>query len=160
MATKLKVLLQRVEAKDYQDIAALIKAGVSLERGLAAAREMFGHSFQPSESLKALVYFEGGDLDSLTHTNREILIKAVNAVRKLPKVKIMGRDLWAYPAPVWPPEKIRSWQLRGTAIMWVNKPRRKSVRPGFPTGRLSSSPSPLVVYSILHVWWATRMSPS
>jgi hypothetical protein len=55
MATKLKVLLQRVEAKDYQDIAALIKAGVSLERGLAAARELYGHRFQPSESLKTLV---------------------------------------------------------------------------------------------------------
>ncbi len=56
MATKLKVLLQRVEAKDYQDIAALIKAGVSLGRGLAAARTMYGHNFQPSESLKAIAY--------------------------------------------------------------------------------------------------------
>jgi hypothetical protein len=55
MATKLKVLLQHVEANDYQDIAALIKAGVSLERGLAAACELYGHRFQPSESLKTLV---------------------------------------------------------------------------------------------------------
>ena len=93
MATKLKVLLQRVEAKDYQDIAALIKAGVSLEGGLAAARAMYGHNFQPSESLKALVYFAGGDLDSLARPERETLIKAVKAVRKLPTVKILAHNL-------------------------------------------------------------------
>lgn len=98
VSTKLKVLLQRVEAKDYQDIAALIKAGVSLEAGLAAAREMFSHSFQPSESLKALVYFEGGDLDSLARSERETLIKAVNVVRKLPTVKILAHGLSAYSA--------------------------------------------------------------
>ena len=93
MATKLKVLLQRVEAKDYQDIAALIKAGVSLEKGLAAARAMYGYNFQPSESLKALVYFQGGDLDSLLRPERETLIKAVRAVRKLPTVKIVAHRL-------------------------------------------------------------------
>lgn len=93
IATKLKVLLQRVEAKDYQDIAALIKAGVSLERGLAAARAMYGYNFQPSESLKALVYFQGGDLDSLPRPEREVLIKAVKAVRKLPTVKIVAHRL-------------------------------------------------------------------
>lgn len=93
MATKLKVLLQRVEAKDYQDIAALIKAGVRLDRGLAAAREMYGHRFQPSECLKALVYFEGGDLNTLARPERETLIQAVNAVRELPTVKIMAHRL-------------------------------------------------------------------
>jgi hypothetical protein len=105
MATKLKVLLQRVEAKDYQDIAALIKAGVSLERGLAAARAMYGYNFQPSESLKALVYFAGGDLDSLARPERETLIKAVRAVRKLPTVKILARNLSAYPPMGHSPEK-------------------------------------------------------
>src|SRR5207248_6579930 len=34
LATKLKVMLQRVEAKDYMDIATLISAGVSLARAL------------------------------------------------------------------------------------------------------------------------------
>lgn len=96
MATKLKVLLQRVEAKDYQDVAALIKAGVSLERWLAAARTMYGYNFQPNESLKALVYFQGGDLDSLPRPEREALIKAVKAVRKLPTVKIVAHRLSRY----------------------------------------------------------------
>ena len=65
MATKLKVLLQRIEAKDYKDIAAMLEAGVSLARGLAGASQMYKGAFQSSESLKALVYFEGGDLDLL-----------------------------------------------------------------------------------------------
>ena len=32
MATKLKVILQRAESKDYRDIAAMLQAGVSLSR--------------------------------------------------------------------------------------------------------------------------------
>lgn len=66
MATKLKVLLQRAEAKDYRDVAAMIDAGANLGRGLAAARRLFGPNFQPSESLKALSYFGDGDLHTLT----------------------------------------------------------------------------------------------
>jgi Nucleotidyl transferase AbiEii toxin, Type IV TA system len=62
LATKLKVILQRAEAKDYIDIVALIGANIDLAKGLAIAREMFAPSFQPSESLKALSYFKDGDL--------------------------------------------------------------------------------------------------
>jgi hypothetical protein len=93
MATKAKVLLQRVEAKDYRDIAAMIRAGVSLSKGLAATRELYGPNFQPSESLKALVYFEGGDLDTLTQDERTTLIEAVSAVRDLPRVEIVASTL-------------------------------------------------------------------
>src|SRR5690606_9691865 len=56
MATKVKVVLQRAEAKDCRDIAAMLGAGGSLVQGLASARLLFGPNFQPSESLKALVY--------------------------------------------------------------------------------------------------------
>jgi hypothetical protein len=93
MATKVKVILQRIEAKDYRDIAAMVKAGVSLSKGLSAAREMYGHSFQPSESLKAMVYFEGGDLLTLTQSEKEALIAAATAVRDLPTVEIVSRKL-------------------------------------------------------------------
>lgn len=95
MATKVKVLLQRVEAKDYKDIAAMIDAGVSLASGLASARAMFGRQFQPSEALKALVYFEGGDLHSLTVQERQTLISAVSSVRELPAVTTRSRVLAA-----------------------------------------------------------------
>jgi len=93
MATKVKVVLQRAEAKDYRDIAAMIRAGVSLSKGLAVARELFGSTFQPSESLKAMVYFEDGDLPTLTKDDRNTLISAVGAVRDLPMVAILSRKL-------------------------------------------------------------------
>ncbi|MCP4701709.1 MAG: nucleotidyl transferase AbiEii/AbiGii toxin family protein [Gammaproteobacteria bacterium] len=93
MATKLKVLLQRVEAKDYKDIAALVKAGVSLAKGLASARSMYGRTFQPSECLKALVYFKGGDLNCLTQEDRETLILAAASVRDLPSSELVSKSL-------------------------------------------------------------------
>jgi len=92
---KLKVILQRIEAKDYVDIAALLKAGIPLEHGLASARALFGLSFQPAESLKALVYFEGGDLLSLSPGLRKDLIEATRQVRALPDVKILSSSLAA-----------------------------------------------------------------
>lgn len=93
MATKVKVILQRIEAKDYKDIAAMIRAGVSLGKGLAAAREMYGRSFQPSESLKALVYFEGGDLYTLSSEAKETLIEAAGNIRALPRVVLASYEL-------------------------------------------------------------------
>jgi hypothetical protein len=93
MAMKVKVLLQRVEAKDYRDIAALVNAGISLSKGLASARAMWGTRFQPSESLKALVYFEGGDLHTLTKEEKETLIDAASKVRDLPEVKLVATCL-------------------------------------------------------------------
>lgn len=98
MATKLKVILQRIEAKDYQDIAALIRAGVSLSHGLAGARALYGPAFQPSESLKALVYFEGGDLYCLTQEERALLIATASSVRTLPSVTIRSHTLALSPA--------------------------------------------------------------
>ena len=93
MATKLKVMLQRIEAKDYRDVAAMIGAGVPLDRGLAAARELYGESFQPSESLKALVYFEGGDLATLSADVKKTLIAESSVVRSLPDVCVISRQL-------------------------------------------------------------------
>lgn len=37
MATEVKVVLQRAEANDYRDVAAMVDAGVSLSRGFASA---------------------------------------------------------------------------------------------------------------------------
>ena len=93
LATKLKVILQRIEAKDYRDIAAMLAAGLDLSSGLAAARAMYGNQFQPSESLKALVYFEGGDLQSLTSKEKRALIAAAGSVRDLAPVDIFSREL-------------------------------------------------------------------
>ncbi len=93
MATNVKVMPQRVEAKDYQDVAAMIQSGANLAKGLAAARTLYGAAFQPSESLKALVYFQGGDLSTLSNEDRQSLVEAVSAVRALPEVPIVARRL-------------------------------------------------------------------
>jgi hypothetical protein len=92
-ATKVKVLLQRIEAKDYRDIAAMIASGHDLARALGGARAMFGPSFQPSESLKAMTYFEGGDLRQLSYQDRQLLIEAVKAVKAIPEVDILDGRL-------------------------------------------------------------------
>ena len=48
--------------------------------GLAAARAVYGASFNPMVSLKALTYFGDGDLRRLTPTMQERLIRAVRGV--------------------------------------------------------------------------------
>lgn len=93
MATKVKVILQRAEAKDYRDIAAMVNAGVRLSVGLAAARQLYGVNFQPSESLKAMVYFEDGDLATLTRIEKAYLIQAVSNVGDLPGVSVSSMRL-------------------------------------------------------------------
>lgn len=95
MATKLKVILQRAEAKDYLDIAAMIGADASLTDGLAAARALFGPVFQPSESLKALVYFGDGDLKTLPSAVKATLVESASTVRDLPEAVVLSRTLTA-----------------------------------------------------------------
>ncbi len=97
LATKLKALLQRVEAKDYRDIAALLSAGVALDRGLAGASLLYGAAFQPSECLKALVYFQGGDLDTLTPDVKRTLIVASSSVQAIPQVALASSSLAYHP---------------------------------------------------------------
>jgi hypothetical protein len=95
MSLKLKVILDRVESKDYRDIAAMVSAKVSLERGLSGAAALFGSLFPAAESLKALVHFKGGDLETLSSPERKILIEAVRSVRTLPSVFIASKQLSA-----------------------------------------------------------------
>jgi hypothetical protein len=83
LATKLKVIQQRVEAKDYRDIAAILKNGTGLSDGLGAAAAMYGPNFQPSEALKALSCFEGGDLATLSVDEKKYLSLAVSKVRHI-----------------------------------------------------------------------------
>ena len=93
LATKLKVIFQRLEAKDYQDIAAILRAGVPLESGLAWARQMFGNAFQPAECLRALVYFKGGDLETLDPTDRQMLVESAARVKELPDFPSVSKEL-------------------------------------------------------------------
>lgn len=102
MATKLKVILQRSEAKDYQDIAAMVRAGVRVDAGLAAAEKMFHPTFPPTESLKAMVYFHGGDMTRLSAADRTTLMEAARQVTSLPQV-VVSADLALAPTSHIPP---------------------------------------------------------
>jgi hypothetical protein len=52
-------------------------------------------NFTPCAATKAMVYFEDGDLHTLTKNERSTLIKAVAEVRHLPEVAILNRQLVA-----------------------------------------------------------------
>jgi hypothetical protein len=86
MATKLKAILDRAEAKDYRDIAAMIAAGVSLPAGLSAFRAMFDG--EPAQVLRALGFFGDGDLHTLATGDQEALRQARDRVGRLPEVVV------------------------------------------------------------------------
>ena len=77
--TKAAVVQQRAEAKDYVDLDALLGAGISLSRALAAAQAIYGARFNPQLTLKALSYFRDGDLQTLPDEMKNRLVKAVLA---------------------------------------------------------------------------------
>ena len=73
LGTKLKVIMQRAESKDYSDIAQLLSAGVSLIQGLGVARALYGSAFAPAECLRALTFFDDGDLARVSAETRHVL---------------------------------------------------------------------------------------
>jgi hypothetical protein len=76
--TKAAVVQQRAQARDYLDVDALIRHGVDLPRILAAGAIVYGRSFNPLITLKALSYF--GDVPTVPEEVRERLRAAVEAV--------------------------------------------------------------------------------
>jgi hypothetical protein len=57
--TKVAVVQQRAEAKDYIDIDAILTDGqIHLPMTLAAAQLIYGSVFNPQNALKALTYFD------------------------------------------------------------------------------------------------------
>jgi hypothetical protein len=72
--TKVKVLPERSEAKDYLDVDALLQHGMDLPTMLGAANAIYGRSFNPVLSLKALTYF--ADVSQLPDGVKERLTKA------------------------------------------------------------------------------------
>jgi Nucleotidyl transferase AbiEii toxin, Type IV TA system len=86
MATKLEATLDRAEAKDYQDIVAMLSAGVSLPQALSAFKTMF--QGEPAQALRAIGFFDDGDLSTLSASDREILTNARDRVIELPDVHL------------------------------------------------------------------------
>ncbi len=68
---------------------------LSLELMLANAIAVFGKEFNPLLSLKALIYFQDGNLPQLDEKIKQVLLKAVNQINlsKLPTVHIQAHRL-------------------------------------------------------------------
>ncbi len=92
--TKASVLQMRAETKDYIDIDALITLGkVGLPTALAAAQKLYGTSFNPEITLKALSYFDDGNLRMLSADIKDRLATAAREVDlyRLPTIDDLSR---------------------------------------------------------------------
>jgi len=79
--TKASVVQMRAEAKDYIDIDALITKGkVDLPLALSAAQKLYGPTFNPQITLKALSFFDDGDLRQLPDDMKLRLVTAARNV--------------------------------------------------------------------------------
>jgi hypothetical protein len=92
--TKVAVLPQRVELRDYLDIHALLtKARIPLPEMLAAAGIIYGAQFNALISLKAVTYHKDFTLADLPKDVRDDLLEAAKAtnVQKLPKLDVFRK---------------------------------------------------------------------
>ncbi|MDG4554170.1 MAG: nucleotidyl transferase AbiEii/AbiGii toxin family protein [Candidatus Competibacter sp.] len=76
--TKAAVVQKRAEVKDYLDLDALLRHGIDLPTALAAGKVVYGRSFNPLITLKALNYFD--DVPTLPADVQARLSTAVVAV--------------------------------------------------------------------------------
>jgi hypothetical protein len=87
--TKVAVVTQRAELRDYLDIHALLtKARISLPEMLAAGLIIYGNQFSPLLALKAISYHEDAGLSDLPQAIRRDLTRAVanSDPQRLPKL--------------------------------------------------------------------------
>jgi hypothetical protein len=92
---KAAVVQRRAEARDYIDVDALIMDGnIDLSTALAAGRAIYGAQFNPEITLKALCFFDDGNLSQLPGEIKERLTAAVCAVDldRLPVIGDRKRD--------------------------------------------------------------------
>jgi Nucleotidyl transferase AbiEii toxin, Type IV TA system len=90
-AAKARVVQVRAEAKDYLDIDALLTDGrIDLPTALAAAAAIYGSAFNPQNTLKALSYFEDGNLRRLPRSLKARLAEAARGVDldRLPVIEV------------------------------------------------------------------------
>jgi len=88
--TKASVVQVRAEAKDYIDIDALITAGkVDLPLALSAALRLYGATFNPQITLKALSFFGDGDLPLLPE---DMKLRLATAAREVDLAHLPGID--------------------------------------------------------------------
>ena len=91
--TKVSVVQMRAELKDYVDIDAMLTDGrIDLPTALASARALYGAQFNPQITLKALCYFDDGNVSRLPDAAKRRLARAAAAVDldRLPVILASG----------------------------------------------------------------------
>jgi len=79
--TKASVVQMRAEAKDYLDLDALMRLGkIDLATAVSAAEKIYGSTFNPEITLKALSYFDDGNLRDLPESTKWRLATAARNV--------------------------------------------------------------------------------
>ena len=91
-ATKLATIQQRAQARDYEDLTAIVSSGISLAKALGAASAVYGNEFNGALSLKALTYFADGDLPNLSPTTQTKLRALASQVSLKEIPLIQGRQ--------------------------------------------------------------------
>jgi hypothetical protein len=82
LGTKLATVTQRIEARDYVDIAALLRSGLTINEGVAALLALYGPQASGMQSVKTLTWYRDGGLDeALSEEVKEILRAAALAFR-------------------------------------------------------------------------------
>jgi hypothetical protein len=88
---KASVVQQRAAAKDYIDLDAILRDGrIDPPTALASAKAIYGPQFNPQITLKALSYFDDGDLRRLPQATQDRLAKAAREVDldRLPAISV------------------------------------------------------------------------
>jgi len=80
LGTKLATVTQRIEPRDYVDIAALLASGLSISEGVAALLALYGNRASGLQSVKTIAWFREGNLETLLAAEtKEILTRAAAA---------------------------------------------------------------------------------
>ena len=90
--TKVSVVQVRAESKDYLDIDAVMRLGnITIPTALTAAQTLYGPSFNPEITLKALSFFDDGNLHELPDDLKQRLVVAAREV-DLDHLPNLGRE--------------------------------------------------------------------
>jgi hypothetical protein len=89
-ACKLAALVNRVERKDYQDVAALLRHGLRLSRLLGCAEAVYQGAFPTAACLKSLTWFDDPVLERLSEEDRRLLEVSALAVEKIETVPLFS----------------------------------------------------------------------
>lgn len=77
LGTKLATVTQRIEARDYIDIAALLRSGLTINAGVAALLALYGNQASGLQSVKTIAWFRDGNLEALLPLDvKETLVRA------------------------------------------------------------------------------------